>query len=98
MQIKAAVPKSSITIKNAVTPIRMQIGINLLKNEPRESWYLSQYAATKKIITHFASSEGWNLKATGPKFTASQRLALFTLVPNWGKSTMVIRARLMRTA
>jgi hypothetical protein len=56
--INAAVPKSSMITRAATTAITEQIGTNLFRNNLIWAPNLSQTAARKKTIIHFASSEG----------------------------------------
>jgi len=56
--ISAAVPKSSTIISITTRPTTEQMGMNLFQYSLISSPNLSHTAAKKKIITHFASSEG----------------------------------------
>ena len=56
--MSAAVPKSSMIIRPATSAMSEQIGRNLFRYKYMESLKLEQNAARKKIIDHFANSEG----------------------------------------
>jgi len=56
--ISAAVPKSSMIINPTATATTEQIGTNLFQYNLMSALNLSQTAARKKTIAHFASSEG----------------------------------------
>ena len=56
--MKAAVPKSSITTRPHTSPISMQSGRNRVQYRRMSGPILAHTPARKKIIVHFANSDG----------------------------------------
>jgi hypothetical protein len=85
--MKAAVPKSCVTISRKTVPAIMQGGRKLLEKDRILSHLRSSQAARKIMTDHLASSEGWKLSEAGPRGIVSHLRAKFFSVPMPGMST-----------